>query len=183
MYGCTAFPWIGPGRTSATWTVRSSRFSGFVRRRLCICARLSIWNAPTVSARWMSAKTSSSSKGIRERSITSPCVRAICSTQSSTAESIPRPSRSILRKPRRRRSPCPTGRAGGRPSPRAARERARSAGASRRSSRPGAGRHAGEPRNLPCQPGEGAPTLGAELAFAVRELLELLSHPPRVPAV
>ena len=31
MYGCTALPWIGPGRTSATWTVRSSRFSGRVR--------------------------------------------------------------------------------------------------------------------------------------------------------
>ena len=28
MYGWTALPWIGPGRTSATWTVRSSRFSG-----------------------------------------------------------------------------------------------------------------------------------------------------------
>ena len=79
--------------------MRSSRFAGFVRRRLCICARLSIWNAPTVSARWISAKTSGSSKGIRERSITSSVVRAICSTQSSTAESIPRPSRSILRKP------------------------------------------------------------------------------------
>ena len=77
----------------------SSRFSGFVRRRLCICARLSIWNVPIVSARWMSSYTASSSKGMRERSITSSCVRAICSTQSSTAESIPRPRRSILRKP------------------------------------------------------------------------------------
>src|SRR5438874_2449839 len=43
MYGCTAFPWIGPGRTSATWIVMSSRFSGRVRRIVCICARLSIW--------------------------------------------------------------------------------------------------------------------------------------------
>ena len=51
MYGCTALPWIGPGRTSATCTVRSSRFSGRVRSRLCICARLSIWKTPTVSAR------------------------------------------------------------------------------------------------------------------------------------
>ena len=50
MYGCTAFPWIGPGRTSATCTVRSSRFSGRVCSRLCICARLSIWKTPTVSA-------------------------------------------------------------------------------------------------------------------------------------
>ena len=40
-----------------------------------------------------------SSKGIRERSIRSPRTRAISSTQRSTAESIPRPSRSILRKP------------------------------------------------------------------------------------
>ena len=29
-------------------------FSGRVRRRLCICARLSIWNVPTVSAAWIS---------------------------------------------------------------------------------------------------------------------------------
>ena len=51
MYGCTALPWIGPGRTSATWIVMSSRFSGRVRRIVCICARLSIWKQPTVSAR------------------------------------------------------------------------------------------------------------------------------------
>ena len=36
---------------------------------------------------------------MRERSIVSPCTRATCSTQSSTAESIPSPSRSIFRKP------------------------------------------------------------------------------------
>jgi hypothetical protein len=29
--------------------------SGFVRSRLCICARLSIWKRPTVSASWISA--------------------------------------------------------------------------------------------------------------------------------
>src|SRR6266480_4603065 len=56
MYGCTALPWIGPGRTSATCTVRSSRFSGCVRSRLCICARLSIWKRPTVSAAWIAAQ-------------------------------------------------------------------------------------------------------------------------------
>src|ERR671937_836601 len=39
-YGCTALPWIGPGRTSATCTVRSSRFSGRVRSSDCICAGL-----------------------------------------------------------------------------------------------------------------------------------------------
>ena len=37
--------------------------------------------------------------GIRERSIRSPRARAISSTQRSTADSIPRPSRSIFRKP------------------------------------------------------------------------------------
>src|SRR5579864_5113291 len=99
MYGCTAFPWIGPGRTSATWIVMSSRFSGCVRRIVCICARLSIWKQPTVSAFWISAKTSGSSSGTRERSICSLRVRATRSTHSSTAESIPSPSRSILRKP------------------------------------------------------------------------------------
>ena len=99
MYGCTALPWIGPGRTSATCTVRSSRFSGCVRSRLCICARLSIWKTPTVSAAWISAYTAGSSSGTRERSIGSPWRRAIWSTASSTAESIPSPSRSILRKP------------------------------------------------------------------------------------
>ena len=57
MYGCTAPPWIGPGRTSATWIVMSSRFSGRVRRIVCICARLSIWKQPTVSARWISSNT------------------------------------------------------------------------------------------------------------------------------
>ena len=99
MYGWTAFPWIGPGRTSATWTVRSSIVSGLVRRRLCICARLSIWNTPTVSAAWISANTAGSSSGIRERSIGAPWSCAIRSTHSSTHESIPSPSRSILRKP------------------------------------------------------------------------------------
>ena len=37
---------IGPGRTRATSTVRSSRFSGSVRTSICICARLSIWKTP-----------------------------------------------------------------------------------------------------------------------------------------
>ena len=65
-------PGSGPGRTSATCTVRSSIVSGFVRSRLCIWARLSIWKVPTVSARWISANTSRSSSGIRERSIGAP---------------------------------------------------------------------------------------------------------------
>ena len=68
MYGLTASPTIGPGRTSATCTVRSSRSSGFVRTSDCIWARLSIWNTPTVSAAWISANTSGSSNPTRERS-------------------------------------------------------------------------------------------------------------------
>ncbi len=99
MYGLTASPTIGPGRTSATCTVRSSRFSGFVRTSDCICARLSIWNTPTVSAAWISANTSGSSNPIRDRSTGSVAVSAIRSTHSSTADSMPSPSRSILRKP------------------------------------------------------------------------------------
>ena len=99
MYGCTALPWIGPGRTSATCTVRSSIVSGFVRSRLCIWARLSIWKVPTVSAVWISANTAAvverDAREVDRRAVS----RAICSTQSSTAESIPSPSRSILRKP------------------------------------------------------------------------------------
>ena len=83
----------------ATWIVRSSRFSGRVRSSVCICARDSIWNVPIVSAFWISSYTSRSSSGMRERSIVLPCTRATCSTQSSTAESIPSPSRSIFRKP------------------------------------------------------------------------------------
>ena len=63
MYGCTALPWIGPGRTSATCTTRSSRFSGRVRRMLCCWARLSIWKSPIVSASWICAYTS----GVVER--------------------------------------------------------------------------------------------------------------------
>ena len=54
MNGCTDFDWIGPGRMIATWIVRSSRFSGRVRSSVCICARDSIWNVPTVSALWIS---------------------------------------------------------------------------------------------------------------------------------
>ena len=92
-------PWIGPGRTSATWTVRSSRSRGRVRGSICICARLSIWKTPVVSAARIDSKVSSSSSGIRERSSRSPRARPISSTQRSTAESIPSPSRSILRKP------------------------------------------------------------------------------------
>ena len=70
-----------------------------MRRRLCICARLSIWNVPTVSADWMSSYTAGSTSEIRDRSIDSPRTRATSLTHSSTAESIPSPSRSIFMKP------------------------------------------------------------------------------------
>ena len=68
---------------AATASARGSR-SG--RRRRC----------PRAGSRRRRPRSSS---GIRERSIVLPCSRAICSTQSSTAESIPSPSRSIFRKP------------------------------------------------------------------------------------
>ena len=42
----------------ATSTTRSSRLSGFDFGSVCICARLSTWNTPTVSAAWSIAKTS-----------------------------------------------------------------------------------------------------------------------------
>ena len=48
-YGLTAPPTIGPGRTIATCTARSSRLRGWVRVSIWIWARLSIWNRPTVS--------------------------------------------------------------------------------------------------------------------------------------
>ena len=73
--------------------------AGSVCLSICICARLSIWNTPVVSARWIERYTAGSSKGMRERSIRSPRMCAISTTQRSTAESIPSPSRSIFRKP------------------------------------------------------------------------------------
>ena len=43
-------PWIGPGRTTATSIVEVVEFRGFRRGSIDICARLSIWNTPIVSA-------------------------------------------------------------------------------------------------------------------------------------
>ena len=74
-------------------------FSGRERGSICICARLSIWKTPVVSAALIRRKTSSSSSGTRERSMRSPRTRPISVTARSTADSIPSPSRSILRKP------------------------------------------------------------------------------------
>ena len=92
-------PWIGPGRTSATCTVRSSRFSGRVRGSICIWARLSIWKTPVVSARRIEViGLLVIERYPREVEPLSPA-RPISSMQRSTAESIPSPSRSIFRKP------------------------------------------------------------------------------------
>ena len=55
MYGLTAPPRIGPGRTIATWIVRSSSDRGRVRSSEAICARDSIWKTPIVSASWIAS--------------------------------------------------------------------------------------------------------------------------------
>src|SRR5207237_399534 len=59
---------MGPGRTIATSTARSSRLRGRVRRSIWICARLSIWNSPTVSPRQMRSYTAWSAKSMRDTS-------------------------------------------------------------------------------------------------------------------
>jgi hypothetical protein len=51
----TAPPRIGPGRTIATWIVRSSSERGRVRSSDAICARDSIWKTPIVSATWIAS--------------------------------------------------------------------------------------------------------------------------------
>ena len=48
---------------------------GWVRGSICICARLSIWKTPVVSAARIDSKVSVSSSGIRERSSRSPRAR------------------------------------------------------------------------------------------------------------
>src|SRR5436189_202210 len=58
---------MGPGRTIATSTARSSRLRGRVRRSIWICALLSIWNSPTVSPRQMRSYTAWSAKSMRDR--------------------------------------------------------------------------------------------------------------------
>ena len=109
--------WIGPGRTNATWTIRSSSVSGRLRGSICICARLSIWNTPVVSAARIASKVGGSSSGIRERSICS-------SRASATARRSARRRRASRGRAGRssgtrrlRRSPCPTGRSAAPPSP------------------------------------------------------------------
>ena len=100
MYGCTALPWIGPGRTSATCTVRSSRFSGRVsaagsasargsrsgRRRRC---------RPPGSRRRPPGRRAGCARGRSARRAGARSGRRTPRPR----ESIPSPSRSILRKP------------------------------------------------------------------------------------
>ena len=62
-YGCTMSPWIGPGRTIATWITRSYSLVGLCRGSIAICARLSIWNVPSVSALRIIANVAGSSCG------------------------------------------------------------------------------------------------------------------------
>ena len=54
MNGCTAPPWIGPGPDERDLDRQVIEVLGRVRRSDCICARLSIWKTPTVSALWIS---------------------------------------------------------------------------------------------------------------------------------
>ena len=89
---------MGPGRTIATSTARSSRLRGRVRRIIWICARLSIWNSPTVSPRQMRSYTAGSAKSMRDRSGGVPWRVAISSTHSSTSDSMPSARKSIFTK-------------------------------------------------------------------------------------
>src|SRR5881628_1698609 len=91
---------MGPGRTIATSTARSSRVRGRVRRSIWIWARLSIWNSPTVSPRQMRSYTAASAMSMRERSGGRPPPEraATSSTHSSTSDSMPSAKKSILMK-------------------------------------------------------------------------------------
>ena len=95
-YGWTALPWIGPGRMIATSTTRSSRLCGRDLGSVCIWARLSTWNTPTVSAAWSISKTSGISSGMWSRSRQTAQSCSMSWTHSSMAASMPRPSRSSL---------------------------------------------------------------------------------------
>ena len=100
MYGWTALPWIGPGRTSATWIVRSSRFSGpRPQQALHLRAALDLEVADRVGALDLVVDVAGRRAGSARGRSSRRWSRAIWSTQSSTAESIPSPSRSIFRKP------------------------------------------------------------------------------------
>ena len=80
------WPMSGPGRMIATSTTRSSRLCGRLFGSVCICARLSTWNTPTVSAAWSISKTSGTSSGIRSRSKqAAPSCSVSCSVASAAA--------------------------------------------------------------------------------------------------
>ena len=108
-----------------------------------------------------------------------------CSTHSSTAESMPRPSRSIFRKPGvRRRSPCPTGRAGGPPSRPGSTGTSSTSGRDEMTMPPGCwetwrGRPAISPQSSTNARQRGARSLAA----GVREVGELLPDGAGVPSL
>ena len=87
---------MGPGRMIATSTTRSSRLCGLDFGSVCIWARLSTWNTPTVSAAPSISNTSGISSGMRSRSRQTAQSCSMSWTVSSMAASIPRPSRSSL---------------------------------------------------------------------------------------
>ena len=80
----------------ATSTTRSSRLLGRDFGSVCICARLSTWKTPTVSAAWSMSKTSGISSGSESRTTQVAQSCSISCRVSSIAASIPSPSRSSL---------------------------------------------------------------------------------------
>ena len=100
MYGWTAFPWIGPGpdeRDLHGEVVEVLRPR--LQQALHLRAALDLEDADGVGAPGSRRRRRGSSSGMRERSIVSPRSARDPVDASSTAESIPSPSRSIFRKP------------------------------------------------------------------------------------
>ena len=122
-------------------------FSGRERGSICICARLSIWKTPVVSA----ARIRSVDLGVVERDPRE--VDPLAARPGDLVDACARPRRASRARAgrssgsrRRRRSPCPTGRSAGPPSRPARPGRGRSAAGSRAPSRRGAGRDGGAAR-------------------------------------
>ncbi len=69
------------------------------QERLHLCPALDLEDADRVGSLDLAVDGPVVERDPREIDDLAPGARAICSTQSSTAESIPRPSRSIFRKP------------------------------------------------------------------------------------
>ena len=150
MYGCTAFPWIGPGRTSATWTVMSSRFSRLrPQEALHLRAALDLERADRVRALDVVVDRRIVEGDPREVDHLVVRARDLLDAVLDRREH-PEAEQVDLEEARVRAGVLvPLAELAARPSPRAARGRARSAAASRRSSRPGAARRgAAAPRSL-----------------------------------